>query len=89
MPLSAPGSQAPARAELDRISSPISVASMRNVDDADNDSFVENLVDHPESASPRRVPPLQLTAKWFADAMRILRERTSNELPTCDGDCFG
>ncbi len=62
---------------------------MRNMDDADDDSVVENLVDHPEFAAPRGVPPLQLTAKWLANAIRILRERTSNELPTCDGDCFG
>jgi len=62
---------------------------MRDMDDADDDSFVENLVDHPEFASPRRVPPLQLTAKWLAHAKWILRQRTSNELPTCDGDYFG
>ena len=40
-----------------------------------------------DPCSPRRIPPLQLTAKWFAGPMRILGEWASNELPT--RDCHG
>lgn len=75
--------------ELDQIASPINVTPMRDVDHADDDPFVENLIDHPEFASPCRVPPLQLIAKWLADAMGILGERTADELPTRNSCCFG
>ena len=71
--------------EFDHVASPINVTAMRDVDDADHHSFVEDLVDDAKLAPPRRVPPLQLIAKWFAGPVGILGERASNELPTRDG----
>jgi hypothetical protein len=62
---------------------------MRDVDDSHDDSFVEDLVNHPVFATPSRVAPLQLTAKRLADTVGILRERTSEEPPTHDGHRFG
>lgn len=62
---------------------------MRKVDDPDDNSFIENLIDHPEFTPTRRVPPLESIAKRLTDAVGILREWTSNEFPTRDGHCFG
>ena len=62
---------------------------MRDVDDPNNDAFVNDLVDHPVFAPPRRIPPLQLTAKWLSDTVGILRERASYEFPTRDSHRFG
>jgi hypothetical protein len=83
------GSRLDLEPEFDHVASPINVTAMSDVDHADNHPFVENLVDHAKLAPPRRVPPLQLIAKWSADSVRILRERASNEFPTCDGHCLG
>lgn len=62
---------------------------MRDVDDTDHHSFVEDLVDDAKLAAPRRVPPLQLTAKRPAYPLRSLGERTANELPARYGHCLG
>jgi hypothetical protein len=62
---------------------------MCNMDDPDDDSFVEDLVDHPELAPPRRIPALELIAKWLAHAIWIFRERSSHEFPTRDGYRLG
>jgi hypothetical protein len=75
--------------ELDRIASPIRVTTVRDVDDAHDDSFVEDLVDHPEFAPPGAVSPLQLIAERLADTVGVICERTANEFPTGDGDGFG
>ncbi len=62
---------------------------MCNVNDPDDDSFVEDLVDHPEFSPSGGVPSLQLTAKWFADAVRIIGKRTSDEFPARNGYRLG
>ena len=62
---------------------------MRDVDDTDNDSIIEDLVDHPELAASGGVASLQLTTKRLTHTMRILRERPPDELPTGDGDRLG
>ena len=72
-------------AERDRITSPVNVTAMRDVDDPNDNSVVEDLVDHPEFAPPGRVSTLQLVAKRLSDAIRTFRERTSNELPARHG----
>ncbi len=40
---------------------------MRDVDNRDHNSFVDDLIDDPKLAPPRRIPPLQLASKWLAD----------------------
>jgi len=62
---------------------------MRDVDDADDDSVVEDLIDNPKLASTRREPTFQLIPKWLTDPIGIIRQRTSDELPASDGDCLG
>ena len=44
---------------------------MRDVDDPNDNSVVEDLVDHPEFAPPGRVSTLQLVAKRLSAAVRI------------------
>jgi hypothetical protein len=75
--------------ELHRIASPIDISTMRDVDDPNDDSIAEDLVNHPELAPPRRVPTLKLIAKWLAHAVGIFRERAPYEFPTRDGHCLG
>lgn len=61
---------------------------MGHMDDPDDDTVVEDLIDHPELAPPRRVASFQLAAKWFPDAVGILSEGAANECPLCNGHRF-
>lgn len=59
------------------------------MDDPDDDSLVEDLVNQPELAPTRRISPFESITEWLADAIRNLREWTSDEFPTCDGHYLG
>jgi hypothetical protein len=73
----------------DRVASPINITTMRDVDDAHNNSVIENLINHPELSPSRRVSPLELVAKWLANAVWILGKWTSDELPARNGHNLG
>lgn len=75
--------------ELHRIASPINVTSVCDVNDPYDDTVVENLVEHPEFASPGRVPALKLIPQRFSYPVRIFGERATDEFPACDGDRLG
>lgn len=77
-----------AQSELAEMTSPIDVTAMRDVDDSHDNSILEDRVDHPEFTAPRRVASSKLIAQRLADAVRMLRERTANELPAGDGHGF-
>ena len=62
---------------------------MSYVDYPDNDNVLMNLVDNPKRAAPRRPAVSQLVTQALADPMRVLGERTANELPTGRGDNLG
>ena len=71
-----------------RTSSSIDITAMRDMDDADDNSVVENLIDDPKLASTRRKPAFQLTAKRLADSVGILGQRAANKFPAGDADYF-
>lgn len=70
-----------------RVTSPVYITAMRDVDDTDHHLVVDNLINDSEFASPRRVPPLELITEWLTHPMGMVRKRTSNELPA--RDCHG
>ncbi|KZS85517.1 hypothetical protein A4G31_07240 [Mycobacterium persicum] len=57
---------------------------MRHMYDSDDDTLVENPIDHPKLSPAGRVPDFQPITKWLSDSVRVLGERTSDELPASD-----
>lgn len=76
-------------AELHDVPSPINVTTMPYVDYPYNDNIFMNLVNNPEVAAPCRPAAGQLVTQALADPMRVLGERTADELPTSHGDNLG
>ena len=61
---------------------------MGDLDDAQHDPVIENLIDHPELTSSCRVSPFELSAKWLTDLVGIFGQWAANELPARGCDRF-
>lgn len=80
MPL--PGRCLNVKSELHQVASPINITAVCDVDYADDNTVVENLVDHSEFAAPGRVATLQLITQRLSNSMRIVGEWATDEFPT-------